>query len=136
MFLRTQSIRFPLGLFSWHYHVNNYWSHFVVFFHSLHVMCPCSLTALTRDLALTASSDLPSSLMVTSNYLNLVTCLRLVPWLSMMFAFVPLLLLTITSVFQMLTLNRLFSHSSGIWSSSQTLYRIHASCPLHYPLGV
>ena len=55
-------------------------------------------------LALTASSDPPSSLMVTSKYLNLFTCLRLVPWLSLMFAFVPLLLLTITSVFPMLIL--------------------------------
>ena len=60
-------------------------------------------------LALTASSDPPSSLMVTPKYLNLFTCLRLVPWLSLMFAFVPLLLLTIISVFPMLTFSPLLS---------------------------
>ena len=60
-------------------------------------------------LALTASSEPPSSLMVTPKYLNLFTCLRLVPWLSLMFAFVPLLLLTITSVFPMLTFSPLLS---------------------------
>ena len=60
-------------------------------------------------LALTASSDPPSSLMVTPKYLNLFTCLRLVPWLSLMFAFGPLLLLTITSVFPMLTFSPLLS---------------------------
>ena len=37
-------------------------------------------------LALTASSEPPSSLMVTPKYLNLFTCLRLVPWLSLIFA--------------------------------------------------
>ena len=60
-------------------------------------------------LALTASSDPPSSLMVTPEYLNLFTYLRLVPWLSLMFTFVPLLLLTITSVFLMLTFSPLLS---------------------------
>ena len=50
-------------------------------------------------LAFTASSYPPSSLM------------RLVPWLSLMFAFVPLLLLTITSVFPMLTFSPLLSIS-------------------------
>ena len=70
---------------------------------SLHLPHP----ALT--LALTASSDPPSSLMVTPKYLNLFTCLRLVPWLSLMFAFVPLLLLTINSVFPMLTFSPLLS---------------------------
>ena len=60
-------------------------------------------------LALTASSEPPSPLMVTPKYLNLFTCLRLVPWLSLVFAFVPLLLLTITSVFPMLTFSPLLS---------------------------
>ena len=48
-------------------------------------------------LALIASSERPSSLMVTPKYMNLFIGLRLVPWLSLMFAFVPLLLLTINS---------------------------------------
>ena len=60
-------------------------------------------------LALTASSDPPSSLMVTPTYLNLFSCLRLMPWSSLMFAFVPLLLLTITSVFPVLTFSPLLS---------------------------
>ena len=58
-------------------------------------------------LALTASSDPPSSLMVTLKYLDVFTCLRLV--LSLMIAFVSLLLLTITSVFPMLTFSPLLS---------------------------
>ena len=60
-------------------------------------------------LALTASSDPPSSLMVTPKYLNEFTCLRLVPWLSLMFTLVPLLLLTITSFFPILTFSPLLS---------------------------
>ena len=60
-------------------------------------------------LALTASSDPHSSLMVAPKYLNIFTCLRLVPWLSLMFTFVPLLLLTITSVFPILTFSPLLS---------------------------
>ena len=60
-------------------------------------------------LAFTASSHPPSSPVVTPTYLNLFTCLRFVPWMLLMFAFVHLLLLTITSVFPMLTFNPLLS---------------------------
>ena len=64
-------------------------------------------------LAFTASSGPSFSLIVLSKYLNLFTCLRLVPWLSLMFAFVTLLLLTITSVFPMLTFSPLLSIPIG-----------------------
>ena len=47
--------------------------------------------------------------MVTPKYLNLFTFLRLVPRLSLMFAFVPLRLLTITSVFPVLIFSPLLS---------------------------
>ena len=47
--------------------------------------------------------------MVTPKYLNLFTYLRLVPWLSLMFVSVPLLLLTIISVFPVLTVSPLLS---------------------------
>ena len=43
--------------------------------------------------------------MVTPTYKIVITSLRLVPWLSLMFAFLPLLLLTITSVFHVLTIS-------------------------------
>ena len=76
-------------------------------------------------LALTASSDPPSSLMVTPKYLNLFTCLRLVPWLSLMFTFVPFLLLTITSAFPILTSSPLLSipicHPSHLLSISSSV---------------
>ena len=77
-------------------------------------------------LAPTASSDPRSSLMVTPKYLNLLTCLRPVPWLSLVFTFVPLLLLTITSVFQILTFSPLLSipicHRSHLLRISSSVY--------------
>ena len=88
----------------------------------------------TLTLALTASSDPPSSLMVTPKYLNLFTCLRLVPWLSLMFAFVPLLLLTITSVFPMLTLVPIYEPSHLLCISSSvfvTTARLSANSSSH-----
>ena len=60
-------------------------------------------------LALTAASVPPLSLKVTPRYLNLSTWFRLVSFLSLMSALVPLLLLTITSVFPVFTFSPLAS---------------------------
>ena len=113
MSLRRQSIHLPLGLLLGLF-PGTIMSTIALtsLFSSILCICPhryLHLPHAALTLVLTASSDPPSSLMVTPKYLNLFTCLRLVPRLSLLFAFVPLLPLTITFVLPVLTFSPLLS---------------------------